>query len=149
MLYIASDHAGYELKLQISSDLEANNILFKDLGPYAFDPTDDYVDYAEKVCSTMNKNDLGILICSSGEGMMITANKFKGIYAALCSNSRTAILSRQHNNANVLILSAMDHEKNFVFESIVRPFIETEFTDITRHLKRINRIKIIEDRNFK
>src|SRR4051812_32993090 len=104
-ILIASDHAGFKLKSYIISQLEilSDRFQFIDLGP-SDEQSVDYPDYATKLCRALleGKADLGILICGSGQGMAMRANRFKGIRAALCWDLPSAQLSRQHNNANVL-----------------------------------------------
>ena len=110
-----------------------------DLGPFSMYSVD-YPDYAKKVAKRvlLKKSDLGILICGSGTGMAITANKFKGIRAAQCYNKSSTILSRQHNNANVICLGARILKKNEALK-LVFYFLNTKF-EAGRHQKRINKI---------
>ena len=102
---IASDHAGYELKEKIKDYLINKSTSVIDLGPFS-EVSVDYPDYAKKVSKRLisRKSDAGILVCGSGTGMAITANKFKGIRAAQCYNKSSTILSRKHNNANIICL---------------------------------------------
>ena len=104
---IASDHAGFDLKERIKHFLINKNIPVIDLGPLTKNSVD-YPDYAKKVAMrlVLKKSDAGILVCGSGTGMAITANKFKGIRAAQCYNKKSTILSRQHNNANIVCLGS-------------------------------------------
>jgi len=138
-LCIASDHAGYALKEIIKDFLINKGISVIDLGTFSIDSVD-YPDYAKKVAKrvVLKKSDLGILICGSGTGMAITANKFKGIRAAQCYNKSSTILSRQHNNANVICLGARILKKNEAFK-LVSYFLNTRF-EVGRHQKRINKI---------
>ena len=138
-LCIASDHAGYALKEKIKEFLINKDILVIDLGPFSTDSVD-YPDYAKKVAKrvVLKKSDLGILICGSGTGMAITANKFKGIRAAQCYNKSSTILSRQHNNANVICIGARILKKNEALK-LVLYFLNTKF-EAGRHQKRINKI---------
>ena len=108
MLYIASDHGGFELKEELKKYLKKNNIEYKDLGPDNLDNADDYPDFALKVAKKVAKNidNKGILVCGTGIGMCMTANKVKGIRAALCYDERTAKLSREHNDSNILAMGA-------------------------------------------
>ena len=104
---IASDHAGYDLKEKIKDYLINKGMPIIDLGPRS--PISvDYPDYAKKLAKRLisKKSDSGILICGSGTGMAITANKFKGIRAAQCYSKKSTILSRQHNNANVICVGS-------------------------------------------
>ena len=136
---IASDHAGFDLKEQIKDFLINKNIQVIDLGPYTKDSVD-YPDYAKKVVKRLllKKSDVGILVCGSGTGMAITANKFKGIRAAQCYNKTSTILSRQHNNANVVCLGSRMLKKKEAL-SFVTCFLNTKFEG-GRHQKRINKI---------
>jgi len=138
-LCIASDHAGYALKEKIKEFLINKDISVTDLGPFSIDSVD-YPDYAKKVAKrvVLKKSDLGILICGSGTGMAITANKFKGIRAAQCYNKSSTILSRQHNNANVICLGARILKKNEA-SKLIFYFLNTKFKS-GRHQKRINKI---------
>ena len=138
-LCIGSDHAGYILKEKIKDFLINKDISVIDLGPFSMDSVD-YPDYAKKVAKRvlLKKSDLGILICGSGTGMAITANKFKGIRAAQCYNKSSTILSRQHNNANVICLGARILKKNEALK-LVFYFLNTKF-EAGRHQKRINKI---------
>ena len=104
---IASDHAGFNLKEDIKNHLINKNISIFDIGPYN-DHSVDYPDYAKKLGNRikLKKSDVGILVCGSGTGMAISANKIKTIRAAVCYNLRSTRLSRQHNNANIIALGS-------------------------------------------
>tara|TARA_B100000780_G_scaffold250837_1_gene197142 strand:- start:256 stop:693 length:438 start_codon:yes stop_codon:yes gene_type:complete len=136
---IASDHAGYDLKEEIKDYLIKKSISVIDLGPFSKDSVD-YPDYAKKVAKRiiLRKSDAGILVCGSGTGMAITANKFKGIRAAQCYNKVSTILSRQHNNSNVICLGSrlLKYKEAFKY---VTYFLNTKF-ESGRHQKRINKI---------
>ncbi len=136
---IASDHAGYILKEKIKDFLIKRDIPIIDLGPFSADSVD-YPDYAKKVSKRLilKKSDIGILVCGSGTGMAITANKHKGIRAAQCYNKSSTILSRQHNNANVICLGARMVRNNEALKYISY-FLNTKFEG-GRHQKRINKI---------
>ena len=138
-LCIASDHAGYALKEKIKEFLINKDISVIDLGPFSIDSVD-YPDYAKKVAKrvVLKKSDLGILICGSGTGMAITANKFKGIRAAQCYSKISTILSRQHNNANIICLGSRVLKNKEAFD-FVNFFLFTKF-DAGRHKKRVNKI---------
>lgn len=148
-IYIGSDHAGYELKFNLVSFIMESFPEYEvfDCGPYSDDSVD-YPDFAQKVCGNVlnnNGDSLGILICGTGLGMSIAANKFKGIRAALCNDLFTAKLSRQHNDANVLVLGSRVIGYGVATE-VVRNFLTSEF-DGGRHIDRLNLIKGIEERN--
>ena len=136
---IASDHAGYELKDKIKDFLIDKSISVIDLGPFSKDSVD-YPDYAKKVAKRLilRKSDVGVLVCGSGTGMAITANKFKGIRAAQCYNKTSTILSRQHNNSNIICLGARMLKYKDAFKYVTY-FLTTKF-ESGRHQKRINKI---------
>lgn len=147
-LFIASDHAGYELKFNLVSYILENfseHELF-DCGPYSEEVVD-YPEYAQKVCENVlkDKNSLGILICGTGVGMSIAANKFKGIRAALCNDIFTSSLSRQHNDSNVLVMGSRVIGIG-VAKEIINNFINSKFEG-NRHSERLNLIKEIEEKN--
>jgi len=136
---IASDHAGYALKEKIKDHLVNKDISIIDLGPYNEDSVD-YPDYAKKLAKRliMKKSDSGILVCGSGAGMAITANKFKGIRAVQCYNKSSTIFSRQHNNSNVICLGSRMLKYKDAFKYVTY-FLNTKFEG-GRHQKRINKI---------
>lgn len=151
MLYIASDHAGFKLKQGLQEIFNTFELEFKDLGPFQEDPQDDYPDFAYLLSKNVVKeSSKGILICRSGIGMSIAANKVKGIYAALCESTNDAIKSREHNNSNVLVLNDFDKDASYVYNEIVKPWLETEFDkNEERHVRRIEKIKAIEEMTMK
>ena len=136
---IASDHAGYDLKEKIKDNLIKKSISVIDLGPFSKDSVD-YPDYAKKVAKRLilKKSDAGILVCGSGTGMAITANKFKGIRAAQCYNKKSTILSRQHNNSNIICLGSRMLKYKEAFKYVTY-FLYTKF-ESGRHQKRVNKI---------
>ncbi len=115
------------------------NIPIIDLGPFQ-DSSVDYPDYAKKVARRvkLKKSDVGILVCGSGTGMAISANKIKGIRAAVCYNSKSTQLCRQHNNANIICIGSRLTKKKEIGK-ILKVFLETKF-DGGRHLRRIKKI---------
>ncbi len=139
MLYIGSDHAGFKAKQNIKDYLKTLNREVEDVGPEEFTPGDDYPDYAHKLCEKMRDSDKGILICDTGIGMSIVANRYKHIRAALCASIFDALRSREHNDANVLVLGAetTDFETMTLF---VKVFLDTEFSNEERHIRRIDKI---------
>lgn len=147
-LYIGSDHAGYEFKAEVISHILQyfSDYDLYDCGVYS-DESVDYPDYAQKVCDKVlnNPNSLGILICGTGIGMSIAANKIKGIRAALCNDTYSAKLSRQHNNANVLVMGSRVVGYG-VAEDIIENFLNSKFLE-GRHAERLNLIKEIENKN--
>ncbi len=136
---IASDHAGYKLKEHIKEFLITNNISIIDLGPIN-NRSVDYPDYAKKVSSRIKskRSDVGILVCGSGTGMAISANKTKKIRAAVCYNLRSTRLSRQHNNANIIAIGSRLTKRNVALK-LVSAFLATKFEG-GRHLRRVKKI---------
>ena len=136
---IASDHGGFSLKEAIKDHLIKKNISIIDLGP-SDNKTVDYPDYAKKVANRIKakKSDVGILVCGSGTGMAISANKTKTIRAAVCYNVNSTRLSREHNNANIISLGARLTSKKLSLK-LVNIFLKTKFEG-GRHLKRVNKI---------
>ena len=102
---ISSDHAGYDLKKNIKTYLSKRNFKITDCGPHS-DASVDYPDYAKKLAKKISSNNYGILICGSGIGMSIMANRYKKVRASLVFNAKTAKLAREHNNSNVLVLGS-------------------------------------------
>ena len=136
---LASDHAGFKLKEEIKKFLIKKRKKVLDLGTKNISSVD-YPDYAHLLSKKMKKteNQFGILICGSGAGMSMAANKHKNIRAALCYDIKSAKLSRQHNNANVMTLGARLIKKNIAFKC-VSIFLKTDFEG-GRHLRRIKKI---------
>ena len=138
-IFISSDHAGYKLKEEIKKHLKRKKLYFEDMGPNTNQKVD-YPDYAHKVAKKVriNKKNFGILVCGSGTGMNIAANKHKNIRAAQCFNLKSTKLSRLHNDANVITLgSRLITKKNAL--KFVSVFLNTKF-DGGRHLKRVKKI---------
>ena len=136
---IASDHAGFDLKEVIKNHLINRNISIFDLGPFN-DQSVDYPDYAKKLANRikLKKSDVGILVCGSGTGMAISANKIKTIRAAVCYNLKSTRLCRQHNNANILALGSRLIKKKLSLK-LVEVFFKTKF-EAGRHLRRVKKI---------
>ena len=136
---IASDHAGYVLKEKIKDYLINKGTLIIDLGPWSISSVD-YPDYAKKVAKRLllKKSDAGILVCGSGTGMAITANKFKGIRAAQCYSKKSTILSRKHNNANIICVGSRMIKNKDAF-SLINYFFKTKFEG-GRHQRRVSKI---------
>ena len=136
---IASDHAGFKLKEVIKNTLVNKNISIFDLGPIN-NHSVDYPDYAKKLSKRVNANisDIGILVCGSGTGMSISANKIKGIRAAVCYNANSTRLSRLHNNANIICLGSRLTKKKLALK-LVSIFLNTKFEG-GRHLRRVKKI---------
>ena len=145
-IIIGSDHAGYDQKEHLKSFLGTLNIPVEDLGIHAAEPAD-YPEIAVDVAKAVaeKKEATGILVCGSGIGMSIVANKISGIRAALCMNEEMARLSRMHNNANVLVLAGRMIQFP-VAEAIVRTFLNTTFESGTRHERRVKKIHALTQR---
>lgn len=141
-IVIASDHAGVDYKARLISYLEYNGFIVSDFGPETEDSVD-YPDYAHKVAKEVSEDkvDFGILLCGSGNGINMSANKHKEIRSALCWKKEIALLARLHNNANILTMPArfISYEQA---QEITNIFLTTEFEG-GRHQKRVNKIAII------
>ena len=141
MIALGSDQAGYELKQEIIKHLEERGLEYKDYGSYNADPVD-YPIYGKKVAHAIvdGECDKGILICGTGIGISIAANKVKGIRAAVCSDCFSAEATRLHNDANILVMPGrfIDNE---TAEAIMDKFFNTEFEG-GRHIRRINKIPL-------
>lgn len=137
-MYIGCDHAGFNYKEAIKKFLSDKGQRVIDLGTDSSEPVD-YPDFAHKVSNEIQLNNgLGILICGSGNGVAMTANKHKGIRAALCWNIEIASLARKHNNANLLCIPARFVDLNTAVE-ITKSFFDSDF-EKGRHEKRVNKI---------
>ena len=136
---IASDHAGFDLKEDIKNYLINKKVSIFDLGPYS-EHSVDYPDYAKKLSMRIKskKSDAGILVCGSGTGMAISANKIRTIRAAVCYNLKSTRLSRQHNNANIIALGSRLTKKKLSLK-LVDIFLKTKFEG-GRHLRRVKKI---------
>lgn len=133
------DHAGVEYKAKLIEALEKKGYDTKDFGPYSEDSVD-YPDFAHPLSEAVQSEefDLGVLICGSGNGVAMTANKHEGVRAALCWNTELAALSKQHNNANVICIPARFVDYNLA-ESMVNTFVSTDFEG-GRHQRRVGKI---------
>lgn len=143
---VGSDHAGYDLKQIIVNLLEDMRLDFRDFGVPSPSPAD-YPDIGAQVAEAVANGefDRGILVCGTGIGMSITANKIPGIRAALCSDEHCAVMSREHNNANILVLGSRVIDQETAVR-IAKVWLETEFPDEDRHARRIRKISEIEER---
>lgn len=143
MLYIASDHAGYRLKEEIKDYLDELGIKYRDLGPKSFNPDDDYPDFAFKVAEKIAKNpaeDKGVLICGTGQGMTLAANKIKGARAIMAWDEWTAEMAKAHLNANILTLGGQVTPLKTA-KKIVATWLSTGFSGDERHKKRLRKIE--------
>jgi ribose 5-phosphate isomerase B len=145
---LAADHAGFEEKEKIKRTLDELGIEYDDMGTASSDSVD-YPDFARKVAESVSRGTYqqGLLVCGSGTGMAIAANKVKGVRAAVAWSPEIASLARQHNDANVLSLPARFVPEEASAE-IVKAFFSTDFEG-GRHERRVEKIKEIEDEDFK
>jgi len=145
---IGSDHAGFALKedLKYAIDRDLNAVIV-DVGTNS-EQSVDYPDYAEKVVRLVQQKqvDFGILICGTGIGMSIAANKFEGIRAAKCNSAVEATLTRQHNDANILCLASRTVDNELAMQ-IVKAFAMTDFSAEERHVRRLSKITSLECAN--
>ncbi|HHT78354.1 MAG TPA: ribose 5-phosphate isomerase B [Actinobacteria bacterium] len=146
-IFTGSDHAGFDLKEKIKGYLSNEGIDFEDMGAPDINPADDYPDYAAIVAKKVAENNgAGILVCSSGTGMCITANKIKGIRAVNAFNAEIAEMSRIHNDTNVLCLG-QDYIPEGLAIQIVRKWLETDFSGVERHQRRVDKIAEYENQS--
>jgi len=146
-IYIGSDHRGFELKKQIINFLNTQNLEVIDCGNIVYNPDDDYPDYASEVARRVveDENSLGIVICGTGVGVSIVANKIPGARAALLETIETTAIARAHNHINILALSsALPVE---TIPDIVGTFVETEPSYQERHIRRVSKITELENNN--
>ena len=141
MLAIGSDHGGYALKQAIMKHLEERGLAYKDYGTYS-EASCDYPDFGRAVAQAVaaGEAEFGILICGTGIGISITANKVPGIRAALCGDCFSAEATRSHNDANVLALGARVVGEGLALK-IVDTFLDTPFSNDPRHIRRIRKIE--------
>lgn len=145
MIYLGADHRGFELKQRLFKRLQDEGYEVTDLGNDHLDPGDDYVDFANSVAQAVTSfpENKGVVLCGSGVGVDIVANKIDGIRCALVDNPQIAKQSREHEDANIIALPAdiLDEEKAF---EIVKIFLTTEFSEEARHLRRLEKLKEVE-----
>lgn len=143
---IGSDHGGYNLKESVTVFLRENGIEFKDFGVYSTESAD-YPDIGVQVAEAVTNGefDRGILICGTGIGMSIVANKVPGIRAALCGDAYCARLSREHNDSNVLVMGGRIIGTEMAIDT-VKAWLSTDFSGIERHAVRIGKIADVEHR---
>ena len=145
-IFIGADYRGFEKKQRLKDFLAQSGHEVTDEGAYEYVEGDDFNDPAIKVAKSVreNRGSIGILICDSAHGVTAQANRFKGIRAAHCSNSESAKLAREHDDANILCLSAhfIDETK---MQEIVDTFLSTDFVNLERRVRRINRLDERED----
>ena len=141
MIAIGSDHGGFELKEKLMEHLSERGLEYKDFGTYS-SASCDYPVYAKAVANAVASGecDRGIIICGTGIGVSITANKVRGIRAALCGDCFSAEATRQHNDANVLCMGARVVGEGLALK-IADTFLDTPFSNDERHIRRISRIE--------
>ena len=141
MISLGSDHGGYELKAAIIKHLEERGIECKDYGCYGLDSCD-YPVFGRAAAEAVADGtcEKGIVVCTTGIGISITANKVKGVRCALCTNTELAKMTRLHNNSNMLALGASVVSEELAME-IVDTFLDTEFSNEERHIRRIDFIE--------
>lgn len=149
-LFIAADHAGFELKEELKKYLTDLGYEVEDKGPFAFDPQDDYTDFvfpAAKAVAEKPEERRGIIVGGSGQGEVIAANKVCGIRAVLVYNEEIARLSRDHNDANIICLGARFLDKESA-KRLVTVWLETPFSEEERHKRRLKKISDFEKRRL-
>ena len=146
MIYIASDHGGFDLKERIIDFLKQNGYEVEDKGAFVFDSTDDYSDFTISALKELEEDPNGkaILLCRNGVGVSILANKFKGVRAALSWNKVHARTSRNDDNSNVLALPADFISEKDAFD-IVETWLNTPFSNTERHIRRLGKIGNLEE----
>ena len=143
-IIIGADHGGFKLKGDVKKFLSKNGYEVEDVGNTVYDPNDDYVDYAEKVArKVVKERALGILLCRSAAGMVMAANKINGVRSVAAFDVKSAVHSRQHNDANILALSG-DWLSTKKACDILKAWIETKFSGEERHKRRLEKIKRLE-----
>jgi len=140
-IYLGADHNGFAIKEYIQDYLEASGYKVEDLGNVKLNPSDDYPDYAKAVAKKIQKNKdaLGILFCGSGQGMGMTANKFKGVRAALAWSAGVAKKSRHDDNSNIICLPAWSVNREQA-RRIIIGWLTTEFSKSSRYQRRIKKM---------
>lgn len=150
MIYLGADHRGFQLKEELKKYLSDNGLEMEDIGAFEYDKDDDYPDFAslaaEKV-SANPANDKAIVICGSGHGVDMVANKFRNVRAALCFNRQIAAQSREHEDANVLVL-ASDWLSLEEAKDIINVWLASNFDGADRNIRRLRKIQEIEGKNF-
>ena len=142
---LAADHNGFDLKKEISDQLENDGHEVIDVGPHSHDPLDDYPDYAKKLADSVSRGESirGIMICGSGVGASVASNKVKGIRAAVCHDIYSAHQGVEHDDMNVLCLGSRIVGSE-VARELVRAFITAEFTGEERHQRRLDKVLDME-----
>jgi ribose 5-phosphate isomerase B len=143
---IGADHAGFEFKNEVVRRLVALGVQVDDLGAHVYDAHDDYPDFAKRVADAVAQKhaDRGIVVCGSGVGACIAANKVKGVRAAVCVDTYSAHQGVEHDDMNVLVLGARIMGPA-VAEEVVDAFLRAEFSGEERHIRRLNKVLAIEE----
>jgi len=147
-IYIGSDHRGFYLKEKIVKWLFEWGYEFMDLGAHSYDEKDDYTKFAAQVASLVveNKNSQGILLCGSGVGVDITANKFDGIRASIGIDAEQINRGRSDDDMNILVIAA-EHTTEHNAKEMIKTFLKTKFDEKVRYIRRLEEIKKIEENN--
>jgi len=147
-IYLGADHKGYNLKKKVAEWLMDLKHDFEDLGAEEYDKSDDYTKYAARVASVVadEENSFGILICGSGVGVDIMANKFDGARASFGKNASQVKAGRRDDDMNILVLAA-DYTDNSTAKKMVKTFLGTKFDKAARHKRRLETIERIEENN--
>lgn len=141
MIYLGADHAGFNLKEELKKYLKELGYQYEDLGNKELEPQDDYPDFALAVArKVVETGEKGILICASGSGICLAANKVKGVRASVVWDEFTARQSREHNNANIICLAGKDLDLETA-KKITQIWLEAEFTGEERHVRRLGKIE--------
>lgn len=151
MLYLGADHRGFKLKEELKEYLISKDLAVEDVGAFTYDPDDDYVDFAVAAATKVAENptvNRGILLCGSGMGMDVAANKIKGIRATVAYSRQSAAHARTNDDINVISFAGdtMDIEEA---KEITDVFINTPFSGEDRYIRRLYKIKEVENKNFK
>lgn len=146
MLFLGADHRGFKLKENLKTWLESKKVKHQDLGAEKFEPTDDYPDIAQKVARAVVKSQAkGVLLCGSGAGVAIAANKIKGIRAAIGFNPQQVRAMRRDDDVNVLCL-ATDYTAKFKAFQLVKIFLQSEYKATEKYQRRLKKISRLEQK---
>lgn len=150
MIFLGADHAGFELKEQVKKYLDEHKIEYNDLGAYVYDKADDYPDFGFPVSEKVGEGSGGgILACESAGGMTISANKVKGVRAVECATAAEAIHAREHNNANVLVISKMAILSDTQLHEVLDAWFSSQWTNEDRHARRVDKISQYEKEHWR
>lgn len=145
-VYIGADHGGYKLKEKLKNEFGGEDFQLVDMGAKILKQEDDYPEFAKKVCLKVREEEdsFGVLICRSGIGMSIAANKMSGIRAGLCTNMGQTVKCRAHNNCNILVLAA-DFTEDSKAVGFMRTFLAGSFSEEERHKRRIKKAEALKE----